>query len=88
MTSRAYQMGIRGRAPKASKHAGQWIKFQDRRGNVWTVDCDSTGFAYPSIDGVQVTSTAHGYAFTIESALVKAIAVAEQFPHLCEEVEL
>lgn len=75
MTSLARQMGIRGRAPKVSKHAGEWIRFTARNGEVWTVDCDSTGYAYPSIDGAQVTSTGYGYAFNVESALLKALAV-------------
>jgi len=77
MTSRAYQMGIRGRTPKVSKHAGRWLEFADRGSNVWAVDCDSAGYAYPSIDGGQVTSTATGYAFTIEGALLKALAVLQ-----------
>lgn len=80
--SKAAAMGIRGRAPKISEHAGQWIKFPDRDGAVWTVDCDSTGYAYPSIDGIQVTSTSYGYAFRIEDALLKALAVIEEESHV------
>ena len=72
--SLAQQMGICGRARKAYPNAGEWIRFTSRDGEVWTVDCDSTGYAYPSIDGAQVTSTSHGYAFSVQGALIKALA--------------
>lgn len=77
MGSKSRAMGIRGRAPAAHPRAGTWIEFQSRDGETWQVICDSTGYAYPVIDGCQVTSTSTGYAFSVQSALKKALTVLE-----------
>ncbi|MBT9176521.1 MAG: hypothetical protein DDT20_00840 [Firmicutes bacterium] len=74
MTSRAYKMGIRGRDRKACKDAGMHACFIDRTGAEWMVRCDSEGYFYARLDGIQVTDTSYGYAFSAQAALVKALA--------------
>lgn len=74
MKSIARQMGIRGRTPKACALYGRRLAFTARDGGAWTVNCDSTGYFYAALDNVQVTSTAYGYAFSTEGALIKALA--------------
>lgn len=71
--SRAYQMGIRGRAPKAHPAAGVWLGFTARDGGQWRVVADSGGYFYADVDGAQVTSTSYGYAFNTQGALIKAL---------------
>ena len=74
MASIAKQMGIKWAAAKPHSAHGTHIEFVDRNGDKWRVTADLTGYFYPYLNNAQMTSTAYGYSFCIEDALLKGLS--------------